>query len=76
MPTTVTVRGEKVRKNLDDDIKNEEVIGIMDKIALQAFRDNPEAEKATVSYNGKQSTYFREDELSNPFIDVDIEGTA
>ncbi|MFW6008383.1 MAG: hypothetical protein ACOCP8_03865 [archaeon] len=57
----ISVRGDNIVEKLDEDIENKSLLGIMEKIALQVFRDNPNTEKVTVTYRIKEKTYPREE---------------
>lgn len=56
---SIVVNGNKIYNKLDEEIRDLELLGTHEKIAIKAFKDNPNAKKATVVFEGKQSTQFR-----------------
>jgi len=56
------VNGNRVLHKIPREIKEMELLGIMEKIALYTFR-NKETERITVTFNGKECTYWRIDFL-------------
>lgn len=63
---SLVANGNRIIHRLDDGVKNIELLGRMEKIALQAFRDNPEVERVTVTLNGKEKTSLKQDFLESP----------
>lgn len=57
---TLIIRGERISHKLDEDIREDELLGVREKVAVQGFRDNPQDE-AKVIYHGKESKHWRED---------------
>lgn len=60
MPELV-VNGDRIIRRLDSVVRSVELLGRMEKVALQAFRDNPQTDHITVTLEGKEATYRRED---------------
>lgn len=59
--TTATINGNRYAQKLKPKIKNKELLGIREKIALQVLKEKPEVETLKVVYQGKESKHFRVD---------------
>lgn len=66
------INGDRIYYKLDSDIREEELLGSHEKIALQGFRDHPSLKKAIVLFNGKQSVHWRSDFQDMGYLSLEI----